>query len=140
MHQKDAVRNAWKAAGFYDDNDSKLEQFMKLLDDPTLCWPEMIDAVRRNYTDYKARLAKAILASNDKLVHLAIIRAALPSADDEMSVLKDYIASSDPIRDETELKAIALKNVEGLDESLRAKANLTPAVSAMLATRAPAAT
>jgi hypothetical protein len=138
MHQKDAVRNAWKAAGFYDDNDSKLGQFMKLLDDPTQCWPEMIDNVRRNYVDYKAKLAKAILASNDKLIHLAIIRAALPGADDEMSVLKDYIASSDPIRDEAELKAIALKNVAALNKSLRAKKNLPPAVTAMLAKKATA--
>ncbi|HTV91915.1 MAG TPA: hypothetical protein VMG98_04275 [Verrucomicrobiae bacterium] len=138
MHQKDAVRSAWKAAGFYDENDLKLAQFMTLLDDPTQCWPEMIDTVRRNYAEYKTRLAKAILGSNDKLVHLAIIRAALPGADDEMSVLKDYIVSSDPVRDETELKAIALKNVKDLNKSLSAKTNLTPAVSAMLVKRAPA--
>ncbi|MGB6986735.1 MAG: hypothetical protein WBD74_12245, partial [Candidatus Aquilonibacter sp.] len=130
MHQKDVVRSAWKAAGFYDENDSKLAQFIKALDDPTQCWPEMIDSVRRNYADYKGRLARAILASNDKLVHLAIIRAALPGAADEMSVLKEYIASSDPVRDETELKAIALKNVPDLNKSLKAKKNLPSAVTA----------
>ncbi len=138
MHQKDTVRSAWKAAGFYDDNDSKLAQFMKLLDDPTQCWPEMIDTARRNYTEYKAQLAKAILGTNDKLTHLAIIRAAMPGADDEISVLKEYIASSDPARDETELKAIALKNVAELNKSLKSKANLTPAVAAMLVKKAPA--
>jgi hypothetical protein len=138
MHQKDAVRSAWKSAGFYDDNDSKLAQFMTLLDDPTQCWPEMIDTARRNYTEYKSKLAKAILATNDKLIHLALIRAASSRADDEIAVLKDYIASSDPVRDETELKAIALKNVAALNKSLKAKANLTPAVAAMLAKKATA--
>jgi hypothetical protein len=140
MYQKDVVRSAWKAAGFYDENDSKLAQFMKLLDDPTQCWPEMIDTARRSYADYKLKLAKAILAGNDKLTHLALIRAALPGAEDEIAVLKDYVASSDPVRDETELKAIALKNVSELNDSLKAKPNLTPAVSAMLAKRAAAAT
>lgn len=138
MHQKDAVRSAWKTAGFFDDKDAKLAQFMKMLDDPTQCWPELIDACRRNYTEYKGKLAKAILASNDKLIHLAIIRAAMPGADDEMSVLKDYIASSDPARDETELKAIALKNISELNKSLKSKSNLTPAVTTLLAKKATA--
>ena len=37
MYQKDYVRSLWKAAGLYDENDAKLQQFLKLLDEPTLC-------------------------------------------------------------------------------------------------------
>ena len=138
MYQKDLIRGAWKAAGLFDANDSKLTEFLKLLDDPTQCWAEMIDACRRNYTVYKAKLAQPIVATGDKLVRLALIRAALPSNADEMNLLQEYIASSDAVRDETELKAIALKNNSALNRALKKKVGLTAAVGAILATRATA--
>ena len=138
MHQKDLIRSAWKAAGLYDEGDTKLEQFLKMLDDPTQCWSEMIDTCRRSYAAYKGELVQAILASNDKLVNLALIRAAVPANDDELALLKAYIASSDPVRDETELRAIALKNVSTLNAALKKKRGLTPAVAALLAKKAAA--
>lgn len=138
MYQKDLVRSAWKAAGLYDENDSKLQQFLKQLDDPTRCWAEMIAECRRSYASYKSKLIAPLIGTGDKLVRLSLIRAALPSADDEMTMLKDYIGKSDPVRDETELKAIALKNVAVLNRSLKTKANLTASVSALIAKRATA--
>ncbi len=136
MHQKDLIRNAWKAAGLYDEKDSRLMQFLKLLDEPAQCWPGMIDACRRNYAAYKAKVVQPILGTADKLVHLSLIRAALPTSDDEIELLQSYVTSSDPVRDEIELKAIALKNVPALNEALRKKANLTPEVRAVVARRA----
>jgi hypothetical protein len=136
MYQKDLVRGAWKSAGLYDINDAKLQQFLKLLDDPTQCWTELADQCRRSYAAYKEKVVQPILASSDKLVHLMLIRASIESNDDEMALLEQYIASADPVRDEVELKAIALKSVPRLSAALRTKQNLTSNVQAILVTQA----
>jgi hypothetical protein len=132
MYQKDLIRSLWNAAGLYGENDAKLLQFLNLLEDPTQCWASMIDTCRRSYAAYKTKVAQPILASSDKLVHLAVIRAVSTSENDEVELLEQYIKQSDPVRDETELKAIALKSVDALNVALKGKVNLTPAVAAML--------
>jgi hypothetical protein len=139
MYQKDLIRSAWKSAGLYDENDSKLQQFLKMLDDPTQCWNELTDACRRSYAAYKAKLVQPIMGTSDKLVHLNVIRTTIESNDDEMGLLEQYIASSDPVRDQVELKAIALKNVPRLNEALNKKPNLTQDVRGALATQAATA-
>jgi len=131
MYQKDLVRNAWKSAGLYDENDPKLQQFLQLLDDPAQCWSELIETCRRNYAAYKAKLVQPILDSRDRLVHLMVIRAA--DGADELALLEQYISGSDPTRDEVELKTIALKNVPRLNRALAKKPDLTQAVSDALA-------
>ena len=128
MYQKDLIRSAWKSAGLYDENDSKLQQFLKLLDDPNQCWKEMTDACRRSFTDYKAKLVQPILDSGDKLVHLIVIRTLSESNDDEMALIERYIAASDPKRDQVELRAVALRNIPRLTDALRQKPNLAPEV------------
>jgi len=138
MYQRDLVRDAWKSAGLYDESDPKLQQFLALLDDPTQCWEELTQACRRNYADYKAKIVQPILDSSDTLVHLMVIRAA--TGDDELALLKQYISKSDPVQDETELKAIALKNDPRLNKALTKKPNLTQAVRDTIvsqATRTP---
>jgi hypothetical protein len=130
MHQKDFVRAAWTAAGLYDEQDAKLQQFLVRLEDPTQCWPELIGVCRREYSSYKARLAQPILDAKDALVHLALIRAA--SEPDELALLEKYVAASDPASDETELKAIALKNVAALNRALAERADLPASVQAIL--------
>jgi hypothetical protein len=139
MYQKDLIRNAWKAAGLYDENDSKLQQFLQMLDDPTQCWKELTDACRRSYAAYKAKLVQPIAGTGDKLVHLLLIRTAAESNDDEMVLLEQYIASSDPVRDQVELKAVALKNIPRLNEALAKKPNLTQEVRGAIAAQAAAA-
>jgi hypothetical protein len=136
MYQKDLVRNAWKSAGLYDQNDAKLQQFLQLLDDPAQCWSELIVTCRRNFADYKAKLVQPLMDSSDTLVHLMVIRAA--DGADELALLEQYISGSDPTRDEVELKTIALKNVPRLNRALAKKPNLTKPVSDALAS--PSAT
>lgn len=131
MYQKDLVRAAWKAAGLYDEDDPRLQQFLGLLEDPAHCWPELIAACRRDYAAYKARLVQPILDSGDTLVRLVVIRAAAQT--DEIKLLERYVAKSDPARDTAELKAIALKGVRRLDRALTRKADLPQAVRDMLA-------
>jgi hypothetical protein len=133
MYQKDLVKSAWKSAGIYDENDSKLQQFLKMLDDPTQCWAELTDACRRSFAAYKAKLVQPIWNSNDKLVRLTVIRTAAPALEDEMALLEGYIAASDPVRDHVELKAIALKNVPRLSAALMRKPNLTQEIRSTLA-------
>lgn len=139
MHQKDVVRSAWKSADLYEEEDPKLQQFLELLDDPTQCWSELVDACRRSFAAYKAKVAQPILASSDKLVHLMLIRSTYEAYDDEMALLERYIASSDPLRDELELKAIALKRIPRLHEALKRKPNLPQHLRAMIASESPAA-
>ena len=132
MYQKDLIRSAWMSAGLYDENDSKLQQFLKLLDDPTQCWTEMTETCRRSYAAYKTKLIQPILDSNDTLVHLMVIRAAVTN-EDEMALLERYVAASDPARHAVELKAVALKNVARLSEALKQKPHLPHEVRAILA-------
>jgi hypothetical protein len=139
MYQKDLIRSVWKSAGLYDENDSKLQQFLKSLDDPNQCWKEMTDACRSSFASYKAKLVQPILDSGDKLTHLIVIRTASESNDDEMALIERYIASSDPKRDQVELRAVALKNIPRLSEALRKKPNLTREVRDTMAALAPPA-
>jgi hypothetical protein len=135
MYQKDLVRDAWKTAGLYDENDAKLQQFLQLLDDPAQCWSELIVTCRRNFADYKAKLVQPIMSSSDTLVHLMVIRAA--DGADELALLEQYISGSDPTRDEVELKTIAVKNVPRLNRALAKKPDLTkPVTDAMTSARA----
>jgi hypothetical protein len=136
MYQKDLIRDAWISAGLYDDDDPKLRQFLDLLDDPTQCWPELIQACRRDFAAYKAKVAQPILDSSDTLVHLMVIRAAAET--DELDLLEQYISTSDPARAETELKAIALKGVPRLNDALSGKPGVTQAVRDILAPQPPA--
>jgi hypothetical protein len=137
VYQKDLIRNAWKAAGLYDENDSKLQQFLLLLDDPTQCWTQLIQTCRRDFADYKAKVTQPILDTNDTLVHLMVIRAATSA--DELALLEQYITTSDPVRHGTELKAIALKRVRRLNKALAKKPGLTEPVREALASPATAA-
>jgi hypothetical protein len=68
-----------------------------------------------------------------------LIRTAAESNDDEMVLLEQYIASSDPVRDQVELKAVALKNIPRLNEALAKKPNLTQEVRGAIAAQAAAA-
>ena len=136
MYQKDLVRDAWKSAGLYDEDDPKLRQFLDLLEDPVHCWAELIAACRTEFAAYKARVVQPILASGDTLVHLMVIRAA--SEADELDLIERYITASDPAREEAELRAIALKRVPRLSDALSGKAGLTPGVRSMLTPPGPA--
>ncbi len=136
MYQKDLIRNAWKSAGLYDENDAKLQQFLQLLDDPAQCWSELIATCRQSYADYKAKLVPPIMETPDTMVHLILIRAV--DGPDELALLEQYISATDPARDEVELKTIALKNVPRLNRALAKKPGLTQPVTDAMAARSPA--
>jgi len=139
MYQKDLIRSAWKSAGLYDEKDSKLQQFLGMLDDPTQCWNELSDACRRSYAAYKTKLVQPILGTGDKLVHLMLIRTSTESNDDEMSMIEQYVASSDPVRDQIELKAVALKNIPRLNAALTKRPDLTADLRGIIAAQAATA-
>jgi hypothetical protein len=131
MYQKDLVRDAWKSAGLYEEDDPMLRQFLDLLEEPAHCWDELVAACRRDFAAYKAKVVQPILDSGDTLVRLNVIRAA--SEDDEFELLERYVAASDPALDEAELRAIALKGVPRLNGALAGKPGLSAAVRSMLA-------
>ncbi len=137
MYQKDFIRTAWKSAGLYDENDAKLQQFLRMLDDPTKCWTEMTDAARSSFAVYKGRLFQPIMDTGDKLVRLMLIRSAVDTYPDEIALLENYIAASDPATDAIELKAIALKNVPKLNRALAKKKNLPPDILSTVLANTP---
>jgi hypothetical protein len=137
MHQKEAVRRAWSEAGLYDDPDPKLQQFLRLLDDPEQCWSEMAQICRHSFAEYKTRLVQPVLNCGDPLVRLLMIRT-LADADDEAPLLESFIAASDPLQHRTELTAIAQRNSGGLNRTLTQKRGLPDEVRAILARAIPA--
>jgi len=139
MYQKDLIRSVWKSAGLYDENDSKLQQFLKLLEDPNQCWKEMTDTCRRSFASYKAKLVQPILDSGDKLTHLVLIRSVSEANDDEMALIEGYVAKSDPKRDHVELRAVALRNIPRLTAALKQKPHLSKEVRDTMTALAAAA-
>jgi hypothetical protein len=125
MHQKNLVKQAWQAAGLYQSKDAKLQQFLKLIDGPLACWPELVDECRRNYAKYKTRLAQPIINTGDTLLRLNLVRVIDAQYDDEVQLLRTLIQQSDPQKDEPELKAVALKNVPALTKAIAAKPGLS---------------
>ena len=76
MYQKDLIRRASEEAGLYRRRDPKLHRFLKRLDQPGECWPELIEAVTTEYRDYLEALARPLWETGDALVRLNLIRAA----------------------------------------------------------------
>lgn len=134
MHQKDLIRSAWMSAGLYDEDDPKLRQFLDQLDDPQQCWAGMTRLLRRSFAAYKNKVIAPILADGDAFTRLAVIRA-LADSDDEAPLIERFVSTSDPVRDEVELMAIAERAVPRFDKALRRKRHLTAAVLGVLAAR-----
>ena len=106
MHQKGLVKQAWQAAGLYDSKDLKLAPFLRLLDAASAdCWPQLLAECRKNFGNYKAKLADPIWNTGDKVLRLNLIRSADLTLPDEAAILHKYVAKCDPKRDALELRA-----------------------------------
>jgi hypothetical protein len=106
MHQREAARAAWAAAGLTTSRDEGLRRFMATFDAlPNDCWPQVIALVREEYPQYLERLATPLWNSGDPLLRVNLLRYADPSRQDEAEWVDRITARLDPERDGYELSA-----------------------------------
>lgn len=111
MHQKDLVRQTWESAGLYSSEDSKLQEFLKFFDNtPTACWPEVVEMVRNQYSEYLEKLVLPLWKSGDKLLRLNLIRAANLDHEKEKQILTELVGQCDLQQDKPELRAAIEKD------------------------------
>jgi hypothetical protein len=108
MHQKDLARQAWREAGLYRSRDEKVRAFLDGFDQsPSDCWADVVEAVRTDYPDLKAKLATPLWNTGDKLLRLNILRHTDPERPDELELLKKLTRKLDPVGDAPEIHTVA---------------------------------
>lgn len=92
MHQKDAVRAAWAAAGLYDSKDGRLQQALAAFEEaPLECWPDLARRIRANFPECIEALVKPLWMSGDKLVRVNLIRHADLARPEERQLLEKAV-------------------------------------------------
>jgi hypothetical protein len=110
MYQKDAVRQAWAAAGLYG-GDAKLRGFFEHVDaSPIECWSDLAMLVRTRYPEYLEQLVLPIWNSGDKLLRLNLIRAAALDRPAELELLARLVPQLHGEQDEPELRAVVQRD------------------------------
>jgi hypothetical protein len=123
MHQRDAARAAWSAAGLTKTRDAKLRRFLNAFEKaPGDCWPQLYALVRKEYPEYFEQLARPLWASGDKLLRVNLIRHADLARKEEADLIGRLTADLDVDRDRHELVSVVEHGgVELLDKVLRRK-------------------
>lgn len=123
MHQRDAARAAWSAAGLTKTRDEKLRRFLHAFDAlPNDCWPQVVALVRKEFPEHLQQLALPLWNSGDKLLRVNLIRHADLSRKDEADLVGRWATSLDAERDGYELSSvIELGGAELLDKILKRK-------------------
>lgn len=107
MHQRDAVKAAWAAAGLYRSKDAKLREFLKYVDGLSKeCWPEAVKKARSDYSAYIPQLVEPLWQTGDKLLRVNLIRYADLSRKDERELLGRLSRNLKAQEDGPELSAI----------------------------------
>lgn len=123
MHQRDAARAAWAAAGLTKTRDAKLQRFMRDFDAlPNDCWPQVLALVRKDYPEYLEQLAAPLWKSGDTLLRVNLVRHADLSRKDEAALVGRWAAGLDAQRHRYELAAVVEHgSAEHLDKVLKRK-------------------
>jgi hypothetical protein len=122
-----AIRKIWRRAGLYQSEAPTIRNFLAFIEsDPVPDWERGLQEFRKKHYDLFDRVVPPLLQSEDKLLRMVLIRHADPSKRKEMNLLKRFVGSADPIRDEPELLAIATLGHKSLARAIRERADLTP--------------
>jgi hypothetical protein len=141
MHQKDLARQAWRDAGLYRSRDQKMRAFLEHFDDsPPDCWADVVETVRGDYPDLKAKLATPLWNTGDKVLRLNILRHADPTLPDELALLKKFTTKLDPDGDAPEIHTIARSDNPELLGRLARKRGLPAGLAATIEARRDALT
>lgn len=107
MHQRDAVRAAWAAAGLDQLPDPGLQQFLKTFDAAGEdCWPQLAERARKLCPGQVERLAAAIWRSGDPLLRVNLIRQVDLSSKAEAALMERWARTLDVDRHRCELAAV----------------------------------
>lgn len=123
MHQREAARAAWLAAGLHKTADARLRRFLEIFEKQTDdCWPQLLALVRQDFPDYVEPLATALWNSGDALLRVNLIRNADLTRKEEAALVKRWSAALDPGRERRELVAVVERDhIELLDKVLARK-------------------
>jgi hypothetical protein len=120
------MRKLWREAGLYASRKAGVQAFLAHLDEqPNLSWEEGVQEFRAHHYEVFSDVVPPLMASNDKLLRLALIRSADPAQRKELNLLKKFIQESDPMQDEPELSAILELGHDGLTDEIRQRNDLT---------------
>jgi hypothetical protein len=120
------MRKLWREAGLYNSRKAGVQAFLARLDEqPNLSWEEGVQEFRAHHYDTFGDIVPPLMASDDKLLHLALIRSADPKQRKELNLLKTFVQEANPAQDEPELSAILDLNHPGLADEIRRRTDLT---------------
>lgn len=133
MYIRDEVRERWASEGVLDRKNSKINDFMKYIQDhPSECWDEYIAVFRRDYYDLFDKIVPPLLKSRDFVLRAALVAKADLDKPKEVEALKAMIHHADPEVDQPVLLAIARRGHKGLMAELEKHEKLTPETRAQL--------
>lgn len=120
MHIRDLVKQRWADEGFYASRNTKIQAFLKYIEDnPLECWDKYIKEFREHYYDLFDELIPPLMKTRDKLLRMILIRNVDLTKPKELKLLKDFTKKANPRDDEPELLAIAKLEHKGLTAELR---------------------
>lgn len=136
MHQKDLARQAWRDAGLYRSRDQKLREFLEYFDQaPPDCWDEVVEKLRSDYPELKAKLTTPLWNTREKVLRLNILRRADPQLPDELELLKKLTTKLDPAGDVPEIHIVARSDSPELLRRLARKRGLPAGLVATIRAR-----
>ena len=113
--------------------------FMELMrDSPEVCWEDMVPEFRAHYYDALEELIPPLLALDDPLITLNLVRFADPNRPREIALLRQVVEQSDPERHQHSLRAIAEMKKPELVAAIQRKGVLPDSVREVLGPRAAA--
>lgn len=126
MHIRDLVKQRWADEGFYASKDTKIQAFLKYIDDnPLECLDGYIKEFRKNYYDLFEKLVSPLMKTRDKLLRIIIIRNADLKKPKELKLLKEFVKRANPREDEQELLCVAKLGHKELTAVIRKHKDLT---------------
>lgn len=125
MHLRDLVKQRWADAGLYSRRNARLQSFLKHVEDtPSDCWNEYALVLRRDYADLYDLLIPPLMATDDKLLRVMLLRQADLSRPKELAIVRRFIARADPVADRPELNVLIARDDAELRKALRARHEL----------------
>jgi hypothetical protein len=107
-------------------------------DNPEACWEDMVPEFRAKYYDALEELIPPLLALDDPLITLNLVRFADPTSPREVELLRQLIGQCDPDRHQHSLRALAEMGQPELLRALHQKQGMPDVVKEALAAQ-PAA-
>jgi len=138
---RSAARASLAAAAVEETPDvsAAAQGFMDLMRDrPEVCWEDMVPEFRAHFYDALEELIPPLLALDDPLITLNLVRFADPNSPREAALLRRVIEQSDPERHQHSLRAIAEMKKPELLAAIQRKRDLPDSVKEVLGPSAAA--